>query len=309
MAGFDAQDLTRRIGRPLSALIATLLVLGVGTVLTTDDAPGPDDAEARNALAAPRSPDEEPPSVAEPGASTASGTGAVGGGADSTAQPTDPGGSPTDTDPAVAGDGVRGPAVPAVGTYRYRVTTSVPDGAETVSAETRTFEDLGADEGSRIVRLSVVAGEQEQVSDLRWGSNGVVVLSTSIASPEAGGSPCTWSPPFTEVGGLAEGVSWAVDSSCDTDVGGIPTRFQVSGQGAVVGPEDITVAGVLRSTWRIERTRITDITADGGLRQTATESGQLWIDPVAGVVVRSSLTVRLDGVQSGSSTRTVELVE
>jgi hypothetical protein len=81
----------------------------------------------------------------------------------------------------------------------------------------------------------------------------------------------------------------------------------VTGSGRVTGATTVESGGRQLAVWQIARDRTTTISAVVGadeLRQVVREEGTVLFDPARGVVVRSDVTVTLEGAQSGVTQRT-----
>lgn len=196
--------------------------------------------------------------------------------------------------------------VPAAGVYRYEVQTTAEDGTSTVQEERREIEVLSGDRTVATVRISARLHDESQVSVLDWTPTGALVRSTRIESSAGTSQECTWDPPFPELGALGDGATWRIESTCQTPVGGVDTRFTIRGRGEVTGQATVVFGGREVRVWQIIRDRTTTIEADVGgrsLRQTAREQGTLFFDPAQGLVIRSDVTVTLEGAQTGVTRR------
>lgn len=196
--------------------------------------------------------------------------------------------------------------VPAAGVHRYEVQTTAEDGSSTVQEERREIEVLSGDRTGATVRITARLDDERQVSVLDWTPSGALVRSTRIESSAGGSQECTWDPPFPELGALGAGATWRIDSTCQAPVGGVDTRFTIRGGGEVTGQATVGFGGQELRVWQIARDRTTTIEADVGgrsLRQTAREQGTLFFDPARGLVIRSDVTVTLEGPQTGVTRR------
>lgn len=286
-------DLLRRLGRPLRPVTGVVLATGVlAAVLVDAGAPDVRGTRAAGEVSGEHgtAPDDEAPAPVpetQPAAASPEGSAAP----------------PTDGPPPAIGPGLS--SVPVAGLYRYRV-ESTRDGSTTVEDEEREIVQLSGDRQQGLVQITARMGDERQISVVDWSPQAALVQSTRIESGDTIGQDCAWSPPFPEFGALAEGSTWQVASTCRTEVGGIPTHFEVSGGGWVVEPVTVSTPGGDVPTWRIERFRSTRITAvlDGDeLEQRVDEQGTFFFDPVRGVVVRSEVEVRLEGAQHGTTQR------
>lgn len=200
--------------------------------------------------------------------------------------------------------------VPAAGEYRYEVRVT-RDGTSNTVEEVRTVARLDGDDTRGTVQLEVRTGDQRQISILEWASDAVEVRSTRVPTTVDEGTDCMWNPPILEFGPMADGSAWTVDSTCQADVGGVPTTFEVTGSARVVGDVVIDIAGSPVQVWRIERQRTTVISASIGgdqVEQRVEEQGDLFVDPTRGIVVQSDVLVTSTGAQAASTRRQSTLV-
>lgn len=285
---------TGRFRRALVPVVA--VVFGLGVLAAAANAPGDEETDRSNAAAP------------APDASTTSAPG-----------PADPGGGsvPDGGDPAATSAPTTttvplGPAVvPAPGVYRYDV-DEVRDGEASTRTEQREIEVLGEEDGLTIVQLVASSDAERQVSVLAWSPDQVQVRSTRIENDGVPARDCTWDPPFLEFGRLEAGGQWNVESTCTTDVAGLPTTFVVRGASRVVGEAEVVHAGAPARVWQVARDRTTTITATVGnddVEQVVREVGTFFVDPARGLTLRSDVTVTLTGAQQGESRRTSVLVE
>ena len=295
MTGSRADQLAARLAGPLRGVIAIVGALGVLSALLVD--PSPTTADASRSTTAGGVPSAEP--------------GAVPGSGDPAAAPPD-GPAPPDGGPGAAPTGGAVAAalgrsvVPVAGVYRYEV-QSTRDGSTSTQPEEREIVQLSGDQTRGLVQITARLEGESQVSVIDWSPEAALVRSTRIESAVGASRDCTWSPPFAEFGALAEGSSWNLSSVCQTDVGGIETTFEVTGSGRVTGATTIESGRRQVSVWQIARDRTTTISAVVGadeLRQIVREEGTILFDPARGVVVRSDVTVTLEGAQSGVTQRT-----
>ena len=201
-------------------------------------------------------------------------------------------------------------AVPEAGTYRYEV-RSTQDGRSSVQEEHREIVRLSGDRSDGRVQITARIEGESQVSVIDWSPAVALVRSTRIESAAGASQDCSWTPPFAEIGPLTHGSAWSLDSTCSTDVGGIDTTFVVTGTGRVVGTATIAFEGRDVPVWQVERDRTTSITASLGderLEQEVHEQGTFWWDPARGIVMRSDVTVTLEGEQEGVTQRTSVLL-
>lgn len=290
MTGSRTELIAARLMEPLRGVIGAVAAVGVLSALMIEPAPAEQGADRAGALpspvlAVPAGPGA--PAPQDPGAPLE---------AESAPVPEDPA-APVALGPSV---------VPVPGVYRYQV-RSTTDGVPVVQEERREVEQLAGDRTAGSVRITARLEGESQVSVLDWSPQGAVVRTTRIESGADQGRDCTWSPPFAEFGPLEPGSTWSLDSECRTPVAGIDTVFEVSGSGRVVGRATIDSGGTPVPVWHVERDRITTITAllaGDRLVQTVREQGSLFLDPARGVVVRSDVTITLDGAQRGVTTRT-----
>lgn len=199
--------------------------------------------------------------------------------------------------------------LPSPGEYRYEVRITRDGKSETVE-EIRRIEILGGGGEVGRVRLEVQTGDQRQISVLDWKPSAVEVVSTRVPTASGGGD-CVWEPPFLEFGPLTTESTWAISSTCAASVGGVPSDFEVTGSTKVVGDVQISLGPDLVSVWRVERTRTTVIRATIGgepVEQRVDERGDLYLDPVRGMVVQSDVTLTTTGSQSGTTRRQSTLV-
>lgn len=285
---------TDRFRRALVPVIA--VVLGLGMLAAVAGTPS-DEETGRPEIAAP-APDASTTTMldtADPGAASVPDAGE--------APPTSA--APSTTAPL-------GPAaVPAPGVYRYDV-DEVRDGQVSTRSEQREITMLGEEDGLTIVQLVASSDGERQASVLAWSPDQVQVRSTRIENEGAPARDCTWDPPFLEFGRLENGGQWTVESTCTTDVAGLPTTFVVRGASRVVGEAEVVHAGVPARAWQVERDRTTTITATVGndaVEQVVREVGTFFVDPARGLTLRSDVTVTLTGAQEGESRRTSVLVE
>ncbi len=285
---------TQRLVRPLAVVIAVVFCAGtVGAIVWDDGRSAVADALGRGDRGPGRSSDS---STTEPGADTTeSGPDAVG-------APEDRSIDDSSRLPSAA-------AVPEAGEHRYEVRVTRNGTSETVE-ELRRVEVLeGGGEAGR-VRLEVQTGDQRQISILDWKPSAVEVVSTRVPTA-SGGDDCSWDPPFLEFGPLSAGSEWAVSSTCTASVGGVPSTLEVTGSTVVVGDVQVSVGSELVTVWRIERSRTTVIRASIGgepVEQRVDEHGDLYLDPVRGIVVQSDVTLTTTGEQSGTSRRQSTLI-
>lgn len=294
MTGSRADQLAARLAGPLRGVIATVAALGVLSALLVD--PAPTTADASRAATAGGAPSAEPGAAPAPGdpAAAPSGGSAPPGGA--------PGAPPAGGAAPTLGRSV----VPVAGIYRYEV-QSTRDGSTSTQPEEREIVQLSGDQTRGLVQITARLEGESQVSVIDWSPEAALVRSTRIESAVGVSRDCTWSPPFAEFGALAEGSSWNLSSVCQTDVGGIETTFEVTGSGRVSGATTVESGGRQVAVWQIGRDRTTTISAVVGgdqLRQIVREEGTILFDPARGVVVRSDVTVTLEGAQSGVTRRT-----
>lgn len=213
---------------------------------------------------------------------------------------------PAADEAAVAGAPLGASVVPAAGVHRYQVQSTDENGTSTVEEERREIEVLSGDRTSGTVQISARLDGESQVSVLDWSPTGALVRSTRIESPAGPSQDCAWDPPFPELGALSQGATWRIDSTCRAPVGGIDTHFTIRGGGEVTGQATVEFAGQELRVWQIARDRTTTIEAEAGgrsLRQTAREQGTLFFDPTRGLVIRSDVTVTLEGTQTGVTRR------
>ena len=285
---------TERFRRALVPVIA--VVFGLAVLAAAATAPSDED---------PDRPDAAAPAV---DGTTTTVAGAVDPGAPSVPVDGDP--SASSTPPPTTGP--LGPAVvPAPGVYRYDV-DEVRDGEASTRTEQREISVLGEEDGLTIVQLVASSDGERQASVLAWSSDQVQVRSTRIENDGTPARDCTWDPPFLEFGRLESGGQWTVESTCTTDVAGLPTTFVVRGASRVVGEAEVVHAGAPARVWQVARDRTTTITATVGnddVEQVVREVGTFFIDPARGLTLRSDVTVTLTGAQQGESRRTSVLVE
>jgi hypothetical protein len=288
-----------RLRRPLSVAIAVLLVSGIGGAVLA----GPDGGEVGARRSATASDGERIVDRPAP-----SGPAAV----ERPSAVVSPTGDPPVTTAASTPTAPLGvAAVPEPGVYRYQVETTREGRTETAE-ETREVVARTGDRTSGIIEIAARLEGESQVSLIDWSPGGALVRSTRIESAAGGSRDCSWTPPFVEIGPLSTGSSWAVDSTCRTTVGGIDTTLVLTGSGRVVGTAMVTFAGAQVPVWQVERDRKTEIdaTLDGErLRQQTHEQGTFLIDPVRGVVMRSDVTITLEGEETGVIRRTSVLRE
>lgn len=200
---------------------------------------------------------------------------------------------------------------PAPGTYTYEV-TSGREGATGPDTETRIVRPLEGRPGEPNVEITTVADGQRQVARLVWSSSGALVRSTTVATGEASGAPCTWEPPFPEVGALEEGASWTVASTCTTEIDGFATTIEVDGRTEVRGSTVVDVGDRRVAVLELERdrsTRVVSSVGDDALDQTVREAGTLYLDPTRGLIVRSEVRVTVSGARAEEYDRRSVLVD
>jgi hypothetical protein len=294
MTGSRADQLAARLAGPLRGVIATVAALGVLSALLVD--PAPTTADASRSATAEGAPSAEPgaaPAPGDPAAAPPGGPAAPGGA---------PGAPPAGGAPPALGRSV----VPVAGIYRYEV-QATRDGTTSTQPEEREIVQLSGDQTRGLVQITARLEGESQVSVIDWSPEAALVRSTRIESAVGASRDCTWSPPFAEFGALADGSSWNLSSVCQTDVGGIETTFEVTGSGRVTGATTVESGGRRIAVWQIDRDRTTTISAVVGadeLRQVVREEGTILFDPARGVVVRSDVTVTLEGAQTGVTRRT-----
>lgn len=294
-------EFAERLARPLAGVIAGVLAVALFAAVLIEPSATPTTA-TRAGIPVPGADPVRRAGTMTPGPEPATA------GVATEVAPTNPSVVPTD-DP-VAAPATAAPlgvsAVPAAGVYRYQV-QSTSDGRTEVLEESREVVARTGDRTAGVIELSVRVEGETQVSLIDWSADGALVRSTRIDSDAGDSRDCTWSPPFPEVGRLAAGSTWTLDSTCTTQVGGIDTTFTLTGTGRVVGPATVDFDGQAVRVWQIERDRTTAIDASLGaeqLSQRAREQGTLLFDPVRGLVMRSDVTVTLDGEQTGVTQRT-----
>lgn len=273
--------------RPLAAATALVLAAALIAAAVSDRTVDPDRSDPARAPGAPAAPVPATSSV---------------GGDDGPAQPS---GAPT----TVAGPLGRS-ALPAPGVHRYEV-VSERDGRSTTRTEEREVTVVEGGTDGAVLEVVVRADGEAQVSTIDWSPAGSIVRTTRIDSGSATGSPCGWDPPFTDLGPLEQGAEWTIDSSCETEVAGLPSTFLVQGSGRVVFETTQEHGGETVRVWQVERNRTTTITAQVGtesIQQVAHELGTILVDPARGLVLRSDLTVTLSGSQEGQSRRVTTLI-
>lgn len=200
-------------------------------------------------------------------------------------------------------------AVPAPGTYRHRVTVTTDDGTEEHD-EVREVARVSGDRTAGRVEVIARIGDREQVSLMDWSPDGATTISTRIRAGSDTGGDCTWDPPLRELGVLADGASWSTDSSCTTEVGGVPTEMVVRGTARVTGATTLTHGGTEVAVWRIEHQRVTQLTArvgDEHLEQWSEETAVALFDPARGLELRREATTTLSGARSGTTRRVTVL--
>ncbi len=290
LATFD----TERFRKALVPVVAVVLGLGLLSAATGP----PSDRDPGRPDAASGEPGETSTSVAAPGDPAATSTPSDGGSPSTGSVPS----TPAPLGPA---------AVPVPGVYRYDV-DEVRDGEASTRAEEREISVLGEEEGATIVQVVASSDGERQASVLAWSPEQVLVRSTRIESDDGPTRDCAWDPPFVEFGTLGTGAQWTVESTCTTDVAGLPTTFVVHGSSRVVGEAEVVHAGVPVRVWQVARDRTTTITATVGsddVEQVVREVGTFFVDPSRGLTLRSDVTVTLSGAQQGESRRTSVLVE
>ncbi len=284
-----------RLGRVLVPVIAVLLLAGVVSTRVR----GVDDARVQRA-------------ELTPSGTVAGGAGEPSGAVVPPAEVSDPGAESADTPPVPTTLPLLGRSVvPLAGIYRYEV-DSVRDGVSSSRTETREISVSGVEGDAAIVQIVADSDGERQVSQLRWSPDQVRVQATRIESGSQPARDCAWEPAFTEFGPLQPNATWTLDSTCTTEVAGLPTRFVVRGTGGVVGEVVVVHAGANVRVWQIERDRTTTILATVGedeVEQTVQETGTFFVDPTRGLVLRSDVTVTLSGAQQGVTRRTSVLTE
>ena len=287
---FDTERFRRALV-PVIAVVFGLAVLAAAATAPSDQDPGRPDAAQQT-----------------PDASTTTAPGAAV--TEVSSVPADGEPAPTSAPPPTTGP--LGPAVvPAPGVYRYDV-DEVRDGEASTRSEEREISVLGEEDGATIVQLVASSDGERQASVLAWSPDQVQVRSTQIETEGAPARDCSWAPPFLEFGRLENGGQWTVESTCTTDVAGLPTTFVVRGASRVVGEAEVVHAGAPARVWQVARDRTTTITATVGndaVEQVVREVGTFFIDPARGLTLRSDVTVTLSGAQQGESRRTSVLVE
>lgn len=293
LPAMSVASLAERLRRPLVWPIGAVFTLATLSALAVGDDPGTPRADRAGIGSA--------ASVPTDGAESPQPTTAPGEGAAPPGETVSPDGEvPTAAAPLGAS------VVPAAGVHRYQVQTTAEDGTSTVQEERREIEVLTGDRTVATVRVTARLDDESQVSVLDWTPTGVLVRSTRIESSAGTSQDCTWDPPFPELGALGEGATWRIDSTCRAPVGGVDTRFTIRGGGEVTGQATVVFQDQELRVWRIARDRTTTIEADVGgrsLRQTAREQGTLFFDPTRGLVIRSDVTVTLEGAQTGVTRR------
>ena len=296
------ETVTSRLRGPLRGVIAAVGALGVLAATLVDP---PEDVDQGRAGVPVPDVVTDPAAIGAPVPDAGAGSVPDGG--------PPPDGSAVAAPPPSAGAATPslGPAaVPVAGTYRYEV-RSTQDGRSSVQEEHRDIVPLSGDRSDGRVQITARIDGESQVSVIDWSPAGALVRSTRIESAAGASQDCSWTPPFAEIGPLAAGSSWSLDSTCRTDVGGIDTTFVVTGTGRVVGTATIGFEGRDVPVWQVERDRTTSIRASLGderLEQEVHEQGTFWWDPARGIVMRSDVTVTLEGEQEGVTQRTSVLL-
>lgn len=281
-----------RLRRALAPVAAVLLGLGLLAAVSYETRSGADDPGRADLSEG--TPTPSPSAPIDPAGSP-------------TPDPADPAASTTTVDPQPLGPA----AVPAAGTYRYDI-DEVRDGETATRVEEREVTIVGEEGSTSVVQITARSDGERQVSVLGWSADGVFVRSTRIETDDGSTRDCAWDPAFTEFGVLAEGAAWTVDSTCTTEVAGLPTVFVVSGTGRVVGAAEVVHAGAPVRVWQVVRDRTTTITATVGnddVEQIVNEVGTFFIDPARGLALRSDVTVTLSGTQTGETRRTSVLTD
>ena len=308
-------------GPRVSLLVVALLVLLGGIIGVTtyeDDAtdespvaaegdddlpPVPDtsdiDFETPNTIVNPAAPADPADGGAEPvpGAATSSTTAPAGGAAPTTAAPA----TTTTTASGVTPTGDPGPAsLPAPGTYTYAVTNDDGD-----TTRTDTVTRLDGDRSSGTVRIEQTEDGEGLVNVVEGAADGFVVTETSVKSQFGDTDPCEWDPPWTFLGVLAPGATWADESTCETTISGATLVLDVSVTGAVVGTEVTSVLGTPREVWVIEYTLTQEADISFGVQQAeqdSTTTVRALFDPDLGAEVSSTSTIEATGQETFTAT-------
>lgn len=265
---------------------------------TTGDTTGSDDVTT--------DPDDTtPPAGAEPTDETASTPGAP-----TTTPPPDTAGS---TDGGQVGAAAPGgdntsaaparPTVPQSGVYTFQRTTTDDEGTRTENHDV-TVERLGGDDHTGRVRVTMESEQGKLTNDTSVSGTGMLVERSIISSP-LGEIDCDWEPDWHVYGTLAEGSTWTVDTACHDTAAGLEVDVAITGSGAVVGTEEIDVAGARLTAWVFETTTVTEFrvsspSVNGTQRSESTS--RTWFDPARGMQVRDESRRQNSGdFESGTS--------
>jgi hypothetical protein len=175
-----------------------------------------------------------------------------------------------------------GPASPpAAGTYTYHLTRSGNSSDTTV----KVADDGHAADGVQQV-ITQNEGSGSISNHVTWRSDGELLRVTDFNSPQSS-SACDWQPDIVQVRlPLAVGVSWDVDSSCQTVFAGTPTTAREAFHATVVRYEQLVVGGKAVDCWVISRSDKTTLTsAQYTVEQQGTST--VWWAPSAGLDVRT----------------------
>jgi hypothetical protein len=199
--------------------------------------------------------------------------------------------------------------VPRSGTYTYDRMTTTDEGTESEST-TSVIERLSGDDRTGRVRLTADSPQGTMTSEADVAPAGTRVDRTVIQSP-LGEIECDWQPPWLLYGAFAAGSTWTFESECSDTATGLQVDITISGDGAVVGSEQVESRGRTVTAWVVETTTVTDVavtspTING--RQQATSRARLLIDPALGMAVRTVTETDASGdFQQGRSTVTTVL--
>jgi len=111
----------------------------------------------------------------------------------------------------------------------------------------------GAPTGPTYQNLTISSPKGSESSDYGWGTDGVMVSSTTL-SGQQGSIQCNWKPDVTQyVFPIQVGTAWNSTSKCTTSVNGVPTMVTYTNQATVSGIARIQEAGQVLDTWVIQR--------------------------------------------------------
>lgn len=195
------------------------------------------------------------------------------------------------------------PTVPRSGVYTFQRTTTDDEGTRTESHDV-TVERLGGDDHTGRARVTMDSEQGELTNDTSVSGTGMLVERSIISSP-LGEIDCDWEPDWHVYGTLAEGSTWTVDTACHDTAAGLEVDVAITGSGAVVGTEEIDVAGARLTAWVFETTTVTEFTVSSPSvngTQRAESTSRSWFDPARGMQVRDESRRQSSGdFESGTS--------